>query len=289
MDILNGAHVQTAGGLHRNKQLGVLVDLPGDDRFLLVAAGHGTGHGDGALTGTDVILLNQPLGIGADVLPAEEAELVGELRLKIPLQDHIVFQRVVQHQAVLVAILRNVAHAQNAAAADGRVGDVHAAHGDRAAGRGFQTGYGIYQLALAVAVNARDADDLARVYLKADVFDCVVLMDFGGNGEVLHIQNHLRRVRLALGDCEFHVTADHHPGQLCLGGIRDVHGAHVLALAQNGAAVGNRHDLVELVGDKEDGFPFRREIAHDLQQLLNLLRGQHGGGLVENQDLVVPV
>ena len=38
-----------------------------------------------ALTGTDVILLDQPLGIGADVLPAEEAELVGELRLKIPL------------------------------------------------------------------------------------------------------------------------------------------------------------------------------------------------------------
>ena len=85
MDILNGTYVQTAGGLHRNKQLGVLVDLPGDDRFLLVAAGHGTGHGDGALTGTDVILLDQPLGIGADVLPAEEAELVGELRLKIPL------------------------------------------------------------------------------------------------------------------------------------------------------------------------------------------------------------
>ena len=190
---------------------------------------------------------------------------------------------------MFVAVLRNVAHAQNAAAADGRVGDVHAAHGDRAAGRGFQTGYGIYQLALAVAVDARDADDLARVYLKADVFDCVVLMDFGGNGEVLHIQNHLRRVRLALGDCEFHVTADHHPGQLCLGGIRDVHGAHVLALAQNGAAVGNRHDLVKLVGDKEDRFPFRREIAHNLQQLLNLLRGQHGGRLVENQDLVVPV
>ena len=43
------------------------------------------------------------------------------------------------------------------------------------------------------------------------------------------------------------------------------------------------------MGDKEDGFPFRREIAHDLQQLLNLLGGQHGGRLVENQDLVVPV
>ena len=190
---------------------------------------------------------------------------------------------------MLVAILRNVAHAQNAAAADGRVGDVHAAHGDRAAGRGLQTGYGIYQLALAVAVNARDADDLPRVYLEAHVLDCVVLVDLGGDGEVLHIQNHLARVRLALGDRKFHVTAHHHPGQLCLGGVRDVHGADVLALAQDGAAVGHRHDLVELVGDEEDGLSLRREIAHDLQQLLDFLWRQYGGGFVENQNFVVPV
>ena len=63
---------------------------------------------------------------------------------------------------------------------------------------------------------------------------------------------------------------------------RDVHSAHILALAQNRAAICHCHDLVELVGDEEDGFAFLLEPAHDLHQLVDLLRGQNSGGLISD-------
>ena len=37
-------------------------------------------------------------------------------------------------------------------------------------------------------------------------------------------------------DLKLDIAADHHAGKLLLGGVLDVHGAHVLALAQDGAA-----------------------------------------------------
>ncbi len=40
VDVFDGADVQTAGRLHGDEQLGILVDLAGDDGLLLVAAGH---------------------------------------------------------------------------------------------------------------------------------------------------------------------------------------------------------------------------------------------------------
>ena len=49
VDILDGAHVQAAGGLHGHQQLGIPVDLTGNDRLLLVAAGHAAHDGVAAL------------------------------------------------------------------------------------------------------------------------------------------------------------------------------------------------------------------------------------------------
>ena len=106
---------------------------------------------------------------------------------------------------------------------------------------------------------------------------------------MLHVQHHVAGLGRLLMDGEFHVPAHHHPGQLRLGGVGDVDGAHVFALAEDGTAVRHRHDLVELVGDKENGLALGGQILHDLQQLVDFLGRQHGGRLVENQDVVVPV
>ena len=35
--------------------------------------------------------------------------------------------------------------------------------------------------------------------------------------------------------------------------------------------------------------PSLAKLPHDLHQLVDLLRGQHGGGLVKDQNLIVPV
>src|SRR5699024_761850 len=40
---------------------------------------------------------------------------------------------------------------------------------------------------------------------------------------------------------------------------------------------------------EEDGLAFLGKAPHDLHQLVNFLRGEHGGRLVENQNFVIPV
>ena len=90
-------------------------------------------------------------------------------------------------------------------------------------------------------------------------------------------------------DGKFHIAADHHAGKLFLRRVLDVHGADVLALAQDSAAVRHGHDLVELVGDEEDGLSFLCQAAHDVHELIDLLRRQNGSRLIEDQDLIVAV
>ena len=114
-------------------------------------------------------------------------------------------------------------------------------------------------------------------------------MQPGGDRHALDVQDHLAGLGGGLLHGKVHVPAHHHPGQLLLGGILDLHGAHVLALTQHGAAVGHGHDLRQLVGDEEDALPLSGEAPHDLHQLVDLLGGKYGGGLIEDEDLVVPV
>ena len=103
----------------------VLIDLAGDDSLLLVAARHTAGDGGRALTTAHIVLLDEPLGIVEDG-PFLNKAVVLELRLPIALQDHIVSQRIVQHQTVLMAILGNMAHAGLGALTDGCIRDVPA-------------------------------------------------------------------------------------------------------------------------------------------------------------------
>ena len=88
---------------------------------------------------------------------------------------------------------------------------------------------------------------------------------------------------------EADAAADHHGRQLLRRGVGGLDRADVLALAQHRAAVRDRHDLGELVGDEEDALALGGEVAHDLHELVDLLRGEDGGRLVEDQDLVFAV
>ena len=267
----------------------MLVDLAGNDGLLLVAAGHAARRCDRALARAHVVLLDQALSVGADVLAAQEAGLVGEFGFKIALEHHIVLKRIVEHEAVLVPVLRDMAHAHETALPDGRVGNILALKRDFAAHGRLQTGQGVDKLRLAVAVDTGDADDLARADTERHVFDGVVLMDLGGDRQVLDGQDLAARLERAFFHVEADVSADHHGRQLLRRGIRGFDRADALALAQDGDAVGDLHDLVQLVGNEEDALALGREILHDLHQLLDLLRRQNGRRLVEDQDLVVAV
>ena len=56
-------------------------------------------------------------------------------------------------------------------------------------------------------------------------------------------------------------------------------------MAQHGDPAADMHDLLQLVGDKDDRHPVVPEDKQLFKQLLGLLRGQHGGGLVHDEDL----
>ena len=212
-----------------------------------------------------------------------------ELRLIIALQHEVLLERIVEHETVLVAILGNMAHASERALTDGSVGDVLAAERDLAAGRLFETGERVDKLALAVAVDTGDADDLAAPGSKGNAFHGIVFVQLRRHGEVFNLQHRLAGLGGRLVHHELHRAADHHAGELFLRRLARVDGADVLALAQNGHAVGDLHDLVELVGDKEDALALFRQPAHDLHELFDLLRCEHGGRLVKDEDFVVAV
>ena len=188
-----------------------------------------------------------------------------------------------------MAILRNVGHAHGVAVTDAGMGNILAAQVDLTAYQRLQTGQTVDELRLAVAVDTGETDDLAPAHLQGHVLDGVVLVDLASYGHVLYIQHHVAGLTGLFVHMEADIAAHHHGGQLLGGGVFRFHSADVLTLAQDGAAVSHGHDLVELMRDEENGLALGCQIPHDLHQFVDLLRGQHGGGFVEDQDLVVPV
>ena len=61
------------------------------------------------------------------------------------------------------------------------------------------------------------------------------------------------------------------------------------ALPHHRNVVGDRHDLPELVGDEDHRLPLLTEFGEDAEEVVRLLRGQHPGGFVEDEDVRAPV
>ena len=78
---------------------------------------------------------------------------------------------------------------------------------------------------------------------------------------------------------------DHHVRHFLRVGVLGEHVAHELAVAQHGHAVAERLDLVHLVRDDDDGLAVVAHAAQDGEELVRLLRGEHGGRLVEDEDV----
>ena len=175
MDGLNRADIQPARGLHGDKQRLFSVQLAGDDCLLLVAARHGAHRGDRALSAADIKALNQLVCIFAHGVKADEA-VVLKLLLTETLKHNVFFERVAEYKSVLVPVGGDVRHARVRTAADALVRDLPAAEGDVAPGDAREPRQPLDKLALPVAVDARDAEDLARADIEADILHRRFLM-----------------------------------------------------------------------------------------------------------------
>ena len=114
-------------------------------------------------------------------------------------------------------------------------------------------------------------------------------MQPGGHAQVFHLQHRFSGLGGRLVHHEVHVAPNHHAGKLLARGVCDVHRADVFALAQHRAAIGYGHDFVQLVRYEQDALALGGQVAHDVHQLVDFLRREHGGGLVEDQNFVFAV
>ena len=142
----------------------------------------------------------------------------------------------------------------------------------------------LHELMLAVAVDAGDTDDLARMDLQAEVpdrIDPLLVLHI----QVLDIQHDLLRLRGRLFDDQLDRVADHHGRQVVLRDALDRHRVDVVAAADDRADVGGCLNLLELVRDDDDRLAVRDQVFHDPEQLVDLLLRQDRRRLVQDQDL----
>ena len=165
---------------------------------------------------------------------------------------------------------------------------VGAEHRDGAAGGLPQSGDRLDQLVLAIASDAGDAERLACPNLEIDAAEdfapAVVL-----GSEAGHRQDDAGRVRLATIGRELDVPADHELSQVLF--VRRAWDplADDLAAPDDRDPIGDLEDLVQLVADEDDRMPLRGKPAQDSEDLLRLLGGEDGGGLVEDEDAGIAV
>lgn len=82
-------------------------------------------------------------------------------------------------------------------------------------------------------------------------------------------------------------AANHHPRQAGRGFVTRNRLAGHLAAAQNGGAVAQGLDFVQLVADVDNRHALAGQPAQGVEQLLHRLRGEHRGGFVQDQQLGV--
>ena len=100
------------------------------------------------------------------------------------------------------------------------------------------------QLALAVAFDAGDADDLAGAHVERHVVDDAARA--GADGEIADAQRDRARLRRRLLDPQQHVAPDHQPRQLGRARLPGLDAADDLAVAHDRHVIGDREHFASL-------------------------------------------
>ena len=285
IDHIAGVDVQTAHRVGGDQQVRVGFDLAAQQHLLHVAAAHQPHRGLDA-GGHDGELLHQLFRqcTGRGTIHK------GALAIPVALQQHVVGHAHAGHQTHAQTVLGHKAHGD--AQVDDGLGalaqNVLFLIKNRALLGGDQARDGLAQLLLTAAGNTGHAQDLAGVDVEAHIVQTLAAVGLV-HGQVHHLQDGVHVFRLRAADGQAHRVAHHQlgePGGVHTGGG---HAAHAFALAQDGHPVADGQHLVQLVGDDDDGAALGLHLAQNGKQLVGLLRGEHGGGLVQNQDLRAPV
>src|SRR5450830_1530474 len=147
-----------------------------------------------------------------------------------------------------------------------------------------ETDHGVDQFVLAVALDARNADDLSAADLKAHAFDGFV-STLVSDVQIVTRKCHGSHFHVDFGNLEDDVAADHHSSQFLFVRVLLVYDALQLATTKDRYAVGDLHILFQLVADEQDCLSLSLQLTHGHEQLDSLFRREDGLGLIENEDL----
>ena len=160
--------------------------------------------------------------------------------------------------------------------------EIGAVDGDPAAGGRPQPGQRVGKLLLPVAADAGDPVDLAAAHGEADT----VHTDAPGSAhtQILDPEPHLAEwTGAAL--CRLALLPHHRPGQDLGIQTRGVGaGEHRFALAHHRYPRRVADHLAQLVGDEDHRVALFGEAAHEGERRDRFLVGQHGGGLVQDEN-----
>ena len=167
MDELDGADVEAARGLGGHEDGRVTRHLARDDDLLLVAARER--RRERRRPPTPNVELAQQTDRALDEPPrVQPAEARRRLLLEI-VQREVLGEREVQHEPTPLPVLGDMADSLVEHRPRARAGDVLAAEEDAPSRGAPEPRQGVDELRLAVAVDSRDADDLASSDLERDV------------------------------------------------------------------------------------------------------------------------
>ena len=128
------------------------VHFPGDDRFLLVSAGHRTRNGNRALSASYVEFVDKSVRVLPYFLKPDKTAFL-EFGFEITLQNHILFERIVENKSVLMPVFRNVRYAVNVSVPYAFIGYFFVFKINLTFFRLFKSGQRVYELGLPVSVD----------------------------------------------------------------------------------------------------------------------------------------
>ncbi|CAM5390354.1 hypothetical protein SVIOM74S_03437 [Streptomyces violarus] len=213
--------------------------------------------------------------------------MAGEGRSLVAVDDEVVGDGRVEGGAVVQPVLRYVADAGPAVSCHVETGRVGAVDVDRARRRAAQSGEDLGEFALAVALDAGHADDLPGGYVEVETVQGLAGRSLVA--EAPYPQGGVRGTGRGAVHVQGHVPADHHRGEGALGGVGGGDRADQGTGAHHAHLVADLPYLAQLVRDEQHGHPAVAQPAHGGEQVLALLRGEHGGRLVEDQYACLPV
>ena len=280
MDELDRAEIHPARRVRHQHDARVARQLARDHQLLLVAAGQLSG--DGARVGrAHVEFLEQREGARREP-PGWQERAYARRGLALAAEHQVLGERERRHHATPQAVARHVGESRPRVFG-GRVA-MDALPGDRqcAVGGAPQSGECFDQFALAIAFDARDADDLARAHIERHA----------AHGRQPAIIAHLELARFQQGSSGYlsgahvhrrHRAAHHHGGDRFDRHVRGGGFTHDPACAHHRDVLGERLHLGELVGDQHDAGALALEFTQEHEQPIHFLRRQDRRGFVEDQ------